>query len=257
VTRAAQNLLLITLGAVMLWLTVVTTEYVNYVKDGLRLPIAASGVALVLLGAAGLRKDWRPSPDHPHAGHGGADEEGDGHHLGGHGGHHHGGRGPRVAWLLCLPVLAVFLIAPPALGSFTASRASARPQPPPAPSGEGFSALSGPDPVRMTISEYAGRSSQYDFGGSADVLQGHTVSLIGFAMPGPWGGWTLTRLRIACCAADAVPMQAVVKGVPMPKKGSWVRVTGVWTPPRKRGGNITQITAQSVQPIDKPREPYE
>ena len=44
--------------------------------------------------------------------------------------HDHGGHGPRVAWLLLLPVLTIFLVAPPALGSYAAlDDADSVPQP--------------------------------------------------------------------------------------------------------------------------------
>ncbi|MEU8799091.1 TIGR03943 family protein [Spirillospora sp. NPDC048819] len=243
-SRAAQNLLLIGLGAAVLWITLGSGEYVNYVRPGFRYPLVAAAVALLALGAAGLRREWRDTA-----------KDADGH------GHDHS-RGPRVAWLLGLPVLAIFVIAPPALGSFTAARDTGRAAPPPAPPGNGFRPLSTTGgPVDMSMGEFIGRAYVAQTGDPAS-FQGVPVRLTGFVTPGAngRGGWQITRMKIACCAGDAVPFPVKVRGVPQPPADSWVRVVGVWEPPgpEDRDRTVVQtLRARSLQKVEKPKNPYE
>ena len=97
--RRTQGAMLLLVGAVALWLGL-SQAALAYVRPGLRPPLAASGLALLLLGLVALL--WRPAE---------ATE-----------GHAHGEQGPRSAWLLLLPVLVLVLVTPPALGSYAASR---------------------------------------------------------------------------------------------------------------------------------------
>ncbi|MBC6463327.1 TIGR03943 family putative permease subunit [Actinomadura sp. HBU206391] len=254
VTKAAQNLLLILVGAAALWITVATDEYLNYVKPGFRVLLVAAAVALVVLGAVGVRRDWRDDEDQDRQ-----DGE-DGHGQDPDGDHDHG-RGPRVAWLLCLPALAIFLIAPPALGSFTASRDNARSAVPPPPPGEGFGALkpaSSGAPTDMTLGEFIGRSFEAQTGDPA-AMQGVPVRLTGFATPREKGNWHLNRLRMSCCAGDAIALRVVVHGANPPPADSWVQVVGTWTPPTagRVATGVHELTATSVLPIKKPRNAYE
>lgn len=258
-TRAAQNLLLILLGAAILWITLVSGEYVNYVRPGFRYPLVAAAAALLALGAAGLRREWRDAGGDDHEPH----DHGHGGHGHGHGGHGHDhSRGPRVAWLLALPVLAIFVIAPPALGSFTAARDAGRAAPPPAPPADGFRPLpASAGPVDMTMGEFLGRAHEAQTG-DLSKLEGVPVRLTGFVTPSADGerGWRLTRMKIACCAGDAVPFPVRVTGVPRPPADTWVRVVGVWEPPppSKRHRTVVHtLRARSLQKIDKPKNPYE
>ncbi|GAA0587601.1 TIGR03943 family putative permease subunit [Actinomadura livida] len=258
-TRAAQNLLLVFLGAAVLWITLVSGEYVNYVRPGFRYPLVAAAVALLALGAAGLRREWRDAPGHDD-GHPDHDHPDHDHPDHGHGHGHDHSRGPRVAWLLGLPVLAIFVIAPPALGSFSAARGTDRAAPPPAPPDDGFPPLSAAaGPVDMSVGEFIGRAHEAQTGDPAK-LQGVPVRLTGFVTPAGKGrgGWQLTRMKIACCAGDAVPFPVRVRGVPQPPADSWVRVTGVWEPPRQSGRTVVQtLRAHSLREIEEPKNPYE
>ncbi|MFD0891174.1 DUF1980 domain-containing protein [Streptosporangium algeriense] len=105
-SRVTQSLVLTLLGGAVLWISGFSTTYLNYVKPGFRPFLVGAGAVLVVLGAAGLFTGRRH--DHGH---------GDGHDHERDHGHGHG-----VAWLLCLPVFAILLIAPPALGSFAAAQ---------------------------------------------------------------------------------------------------------------------------------------
>ncbi|WP_332835213.1 DUF1980 domain-containing protein [Carbonactinospora thermoautotrophica] len=166
VKRDVQSILLVLVGGTVLRLSI-SDAYLNYVKPGLRPFLIVSGAVLLVLGLAGFVLDGllRQAPAA-----GPACADGDDH-------------GPRVAWLLCLPVLAVFLVAPPALGSYAAQRdpgTVAKPQEaqfPPLPEG---------DPVQVLVSEYAIRAV-WDQGRS---LRGRTVTLTGFVTPKPGAGGT-------------------------------------------------------------------
>ncbi|WP_433475170.1 TIGR03943 family putative permease subunit [Spirillospora sp. CA-142024] len=235
-SKAAQNLLLVLVGAAILWTTLGSGEYVNYVRPGFRYPLVAAAVALLVLGTAGLRREWRDAGDDEHS------------------------HGPRVAWLLCLPVLAIFVIAPPALGSFTASRDTGRTAPPPAPA-EGFAPLPRTGaPVPMSMGEFIGRAYEAQTGDPA-AFEGVPVRLTGFVTPAGKGdrGWRVTRLKVACCAGDAVPFPVIVRGLPRPPTDSWVQVVGVWEPPATgRGATVVQaLRGRSLQRIGRPGNPYE
>ncbi|WP_067469750.1 TIGR03943 family putative permease subunit [Actinomadura macra] len=258
-TRSAQNLLLVLVGGAVLWITLASGEYVNYVKPGFRYLLVPAGGALVLLGMAGLRREWRDTGNSMvHEGvaqerRGGLDD-----HSGHPTGHDHS-HGPRVAWLLCLPVLAIFVIAPPALGSFTASRDAGRPAPPPAPPAQGFGALPrGGAPIPMTMGEFIGRSYEAQTGAPAS-LAGVPVRLTGFVTPRKNGGWQVTRLKMACCAGDAIPFPVIVRGLPQPPADAWVQVDGTWAAPApgRSATGVHELLGSAVRRVAKPRNPYE
>ncbi|MEU4134457.1 TIGR03943 family putative permease subunit [Streptomyces wuyuanensis] len=236
-TRSSQNFLLLLLGGTLLWITVITGEFVNYVKPELQIPLVLCAVVVIGLGATGLRRDWNTV------------EGSDGCRQ------THNHAAPRVAWLLCLPVLVIFAVAPPELGEFTASRTSGRA----APQASEYSLPTGTDPVDMSVAEFLGRSADALAGGDQS-LRGRKVSLIGFVSPDTPRGWSLTRLQMGCCAGDAIALQVRVKGVAPPAKGVWVDVIGVWPgtrSPESEAGYSAEIEADSVAVIPKPANPYE
>jgi len=245
--RDVQAIVLILVGGAVLRISIGDT-YLNYVKENMRLWLLLSGGLLVLLGVLALvdvlRKgkaaDDEVTPhDEPH------EHEDDGH------GHSHS-HGPRSAWLLLLPVLAIFLIAPPALGAYAAARDttnSVQPREakaPPLPAG---------DPVQLSVADYVGRAVWDD----GLTLEGRTVEMTGFVTPNPDGGWWLTRLAIACCAADALPAKVQVLETPDLPSDTWVTVTGYWVP----GGGTKSDTAipllmvESIEQVPQPENPYD
>ncbi|MCF2530594.1 TIGR03943 family putative permease subunit [Yinghuangia soli] len=272
--RDVQSIVLVLIGAALLRISLDDAMYLRYVKEGLRPALIASGAILLALGAVGvvrdgiLRKHERAAhagaDGHVHADghahhheheHGGEHGNGDAHGSGDAHGHDHS-KGPHVAWLLCLPVIALFLIAPPALGSYTAERSDNTIAKPAAKTVDaGFPALPPGDPYDMTLGDFGVRAV-WD---TAETLKGRNVRLMGFVTPGKDGSWFVNRLVISCCAADAVARKVEVRGVPAPPTDAWVQVTGTWFKNGETGSeNATPaLTAALVERIAPPKEPYE
>ncbi|MGN9845879.1 TIGR03943 family putative permease subunit [Nonomuraea sp. H19] len=159
------------------------------------------------------------------------------------------GHAPRVAWLLAAPVFAIVLVAPPALGSYAARRHAAAP-----PLATAHAELPAAEVTELSLGEFIGRA--YD---PAGELAGRRVRLTGFVVASKTG-WHLARMRINCCAADALALEVAVEGAPAPREDSWVRVTGTWIPwedgipAEYEPPAIAAIDVIGVQP---PAEPYE
>jgi len=221
-----------------------------YVKAGLRPLLAVSGVILVVLGLVAVL---------------------------GHGHDHHGDRphGPRVAWLLALPPLALVLIAPPALGAFAASRQPIQLPPvlhprPTGPSGPGAPTSGDAFPplipsgdgtaVPMSLGEYLARDDQEPY-----TLAGVRIRLRGFVTPQHGGrdGYLLTRFAISCCAADATALRVAIRGDPVARPSdTWLEVEGRWQQrtsddPSQPASDTAVLLAESVRLIKQPSEPYE
>jgi len=229
VNRQVQNMVLVLVGATVLRISAGDT-YLRYVREGMRPLLLGAGAVLVLLGLVGAWRDERrrsPAGDHADDG------------------------GPRVGWALLLPVLALFLIAPPALGADAASRDAGTVA---APVDNTFPDLPPGDPVEVLISDYAVRAGW----GGEETLAGRTVRIIGFVTPRDEGGWYLTRMALNCCAADALAVKVEVRGAAAPPADSWVEVVGTYVPsgaddPTERP---PALDVSEVRQIEAPREPY-
>lgn len=266
-SREAQSVLVLLVGGAVLRISL-SDVYLRYVKEGLRPFLVVAGVLLVLIAVATL---WREVFRRQPAGEGPAGEAALEAHLDGHDGdadpasagaagagddgHGHSHGGPRVAWLLVLPVFAIFLVAPPALGSYSASRSSATVTPQ-----SDFPVLPAGDPVAIPVLEYASRAI-WDRGGS---LEGRTVRLTGFVSPRPQGGVYIARIALSCCAADGRPVKVALTGdavSPGLVADTWIAVTGRYVPSTDKDpvtdDPIAAIEATRVEPIQAPRQPYE
>jgi uncharacterized repeat protein (TIGR03943 family) len=247
VNREAQGVVLFLLGGAILRISV-TDVYLRYVKAGLRPFLVVAGVLLVVIACVTLyREVFRRSPAedggaaHPEA------YSTDGTHA-----HAHGG--PRVAWLLLLTVFAIFLVGPPALGSYAASRGGTsvakHSDYPPLPAG---------DPVTVTVLDYASRAV-WDRGVS---LTDRRVRVTGFVSPRPGGGSYLTRMVLTCCAADGRPVKVGLSG--QAPEGlaadTWVEVVGRYDPrtdkDRANDETIPYLEVESLRVVPEPVQPYE
>ena len=74
----------------------------------------------------------------------------------------------------------------------------------------------------------------------------------------PDGQMALYRFVVVCCAADAMPVQVVVKASDLSglRNDQWVRVEGAVGSAHQDGGEIPVIDATKVTTIPPPDEPY-
>ncbi|MFF3847263.1 TIGR03943 family putative permease subunit [Streptomyces sp. NPDC002328] len=256
--RYGPALLLLLTGGAVLRVTLFGDLYLRYVQAGLRPYLIVSGALLVVLAVATavLRRTAAEQDDEHEHGHGhehGHEHEREnGSEDDGHG-HVHHPAGPRVAWLLALPALALLLFPPPALGSYSADREAARR----AAQGVGaFPALPAGDPVELSVAEFSSRAV-YDSGRS---LTGRTVRMTGFVTRGDGALWYVTRLAVSCCAADAVTGKVEIRGADALPVDTWVTVTGVWRPEGALGSDAAWppvLDAATVTRVAQPADPYE
>jgi len=112
--------------------------------------------------------------------------------------------------------------------------------------------------VDVTIGEFVERVA-FDDSGS---LEGVPVRLSGFVVgiDGRDDAFLLTRFVIACGAADAFPVQAIVNTTDVPPNDTWLEVVGTWVSddlgPGAAGRSAT-IEAQLTRLIARPENPYD
>jgi uncharacterized repeat protein (TIGR03943 family) len=249
VRRDTTNVLLILVGGALLKITLNGT-YLRYVKPTAKPWVLAAGMIMVGLGIIAIARDSRlPDRDNLVGDHD-SDRAGPGDS---HGHHHSGG----WVWLLLLPVLAIFLVAPPALGADSVLRAGNRTAPlvvrqEPA----AFSVLPRGAVVPISMGEFITRSV-WDSSGS---LVGRTVALTGFVVHDN-GIDYVARLVITCCAADATPMKVALTGrrASQLPDDQWIQATGVLRPgsATETDGYTPTMIVSAVTLVDAPADPYE
>jgi uncharacterized repeat protein (TIGR03943 family) len=217
-----------------------TDIHLRYVKAALQPFLIGTGVLLVVAAAMTLVHHLRPGP---------AETSADGHaHT-----HHE----PGVGWLLILPVVGLLLVTPPALGSYAAGQSGS------ALAGAQAEAKFGPlppgDPVALSLMGYATRAV-FD---SGRTLTGRQVRLIGFVTAGPDGQPVLTRMAMACCAADGRPIKVGLTGdirVDAPAD-TWIQVVGTYHTRVDKDpvnqADVPFLAVTSWQKTPAPRQPYE
>lgn len=246
--RETQNILLLLLGGALVKIAV-TGDYLRYVK-GSQLPwIVGAGVVIVALAAVAIVRDVRTpagarehdqpdSTEHEHAEHEHAEHE-----------HQHRARS---AWLILAPVLAVLLVAPPALGADSVLRARQNYQ----PADTDFGPLPGGDVVSLSMTDFVTRAGWDESG----ALEGRTVRLTGFVVPTQEGPH-LARMVINCCAADAFALRAELTGgqADLLPADTWVEVTGRLVPGADRHDRdyVPELAVRSLREIPQPADPYE
>ena len=240
--RDTQNVLLVLLGGALIKISA-TDLYLRYVKPGNKWYLLTAGAVILLLAAVSLGRDaWqaragarRPGP------------AGDG--------HHHGHGEPHSPWLLMLPVLAIFLVAPPALGADSVQRASAgNSVTTTASTSADFPPLPQRGAPELRLSDFVARA----VGDRSGSLAGRDVTLTGFVVH-RGGAPELARLVITCCAADARPMVVRLTGAPDLPSGSWLRLRARLLPGSATAadGYTPSVQVLDAEPIAEPTEAYE
>lgn len=252
--RDAQDNLVLLVAATMLSVGL-SDLHLRYVKPAMQPLIVLSGVVLLVLGLRGLVRVYRevmatgptgrhaaPAPDgadaHAHAG----TDDHESHGM------------TRTAWLLVAPLLVLCFVAPPSLGAFAAARTdTVIPE-----SSLDLGPLPGPRDgvVDLTLTDYSWRVL-YD----PDSLRGADVRLTGFVTPVD-GRWFVTRISLACCAADGRPIKVLVAGAadPVPAPDTWVEVVGRYTQPESLPGeelSVATLEVRRVREVEPPRIVYE
>ncbi|WP_329336578.1 TIGR03943 family protein [Streptomyces sp. NBC_00663] len=228
--RHAQSAVMFLIGATLLHAGS-TDLYLRYVKAGLRPLLLLSGAVLIAAALATLWYERRSTHDDDH------------HHA-----------EPRVSWLLILPLLALVLVAPPALGSYSAMRTGTALQ-----QAYGYEDLPATGPLRLGVADYAGRAV-YDHGRE---LRGREIKVTGFVALDKSGRPYLVRMALNCCAADAQPVKIALSGKipPVLQPDAWLEVTGGYTPERTtdpvNNGPIPYLKVTSARPVATPKDPYD
>jgi uncharacterized repeat protein (TIGR03943 family) len=274
---------------------VLSRQFLRFVRPGMKLPLLASSILLIVLGIATLLRAWRtPAPD-DHAndpgelaldGHAPTASAYDQHHdhaneahaavavgepvahaahadADDHAGHSHApGKGPGVGWLLALPLAVLLLVEPTSLGAYAANRQAVKTTRLSQAEGVVFDPLPAQQDGRLELSltDFSERGL-YD---SKESLKGQPVRLVGFVnhdKTAP-GGFFLTRFKISCCAADAYPVQVVLLGdAGQWPDDTWLTVDGVWkateVQPDSKDLLRAQITVQKVTKMTTTPDPYE
>ncbi|MFC5140647.1 TIGR03943 family putative permease subunit [Actinomycetospora rhizophila] len=183
-SRDTQHVLLVLVGGVLVKI-VLDGSYLRYVRPWSAVPVLAAGVVLVAVAVVAIVRDLR----------GRATADGHGHDHG-----HDGHAGP-AAWMLVLPVLALLLVVPPALGSAAVGGVGSRAAPVAEVTGDPLPAGDAPT---LGLLDVVSRAAADPDG----PLTSRDVTVTGFLVPArdaPPGAAPvdLARLVITCCAADA------------------------------------------------------
>mgnify|MGYP004475462221 CR=1 FL=1 len=249
--RQAQSAVLFVLGAALLHAGL-TDLYLRYVKAGLRPLVLAAGAVLIVTAVATVWYEWRAGvkgreskkrePQEPEREELEPEEP------------EHVHREPRVSWLLVLPLFALILVAPPALGSYSAMRTGTALQ-----QAYGYQKLPASGALRLGLADYAGRAV-YEHGKG---LTGRQITITGFIALDHSGAPYLVRMALNCCAADAQPVKVGLTGQvpPVLRPDGWLEVTGTYTAKRTKdtvnGGPIPYLQVTAAKPVPTPSNPYD
>ena len=159
------------------------------------------------------------------------------------------GRTPALVMLLAAPL--VLLIPPrPSFSTLAANRSSG------ALEGESETLTFLSPPEQRSLTDWVRLlRSQPD----PELYRGDPVRISGFVMPTPQAAPVLARLTVRCCLADATPVGIPViwpEGESL-KADEWLAVSGEMGVERMNGVLRSVVIADTVEPIPKPKRPFE
>jgi uncharacterized repeat protein (TIGR03943 family) len=160
--------------------------------------------------------------------------------------------GIRIGWMLIAPIVAIIVVAPPALGSFSASHASSSMVTADAVHKE-FPPLTGAAPHRLQLFDFTTRVLWDE----ARTVVNTDVQLTGFVLSQRSDGFVLARLVITCCAADARPVEVFVRTLNRPPIDAWLTVTGRYAGTDPAEPTFPVVTASSIDTVKEPANPYD
>jgi uncharacterized repeat protein (TIGR03943 family) len=205
VSRLGRAAVMLFVGAMGVRLAV-TGEFGAFLQQRMKWPLLLAGVVLVILGIAeAVRSDVerRESPTERRS------------------------VAPTVGWLLLVPMFVLITVAPTALGASAVERTDSYGS----TERSEFAALpAGDAPVPLTFLEFVDRAVWDD----AASLRNRPIVLEGFVVNDVRtpDGFVLTRFAVACCAADALPVQvAVHRADTALADDTWLRAVVRWRPP--------------------------
>jgi uncharacterized repeat protein (TIGR03943 family) len=236
VRRETQNVLLVLLGGALLKISF-TGAYLRYVRPQHQWLLILAGAVMLALAAVSIVREIRArgllSDEHAHPAHG--------------------------AWLLLLPVLAVFLVGPPALGADTVQRAADAPPRTTTTATDGtvlYPALPQAAVVPLQLSEFTERAA-WDSGHS---LNDRAIRLTGFVVHEGRNTY-IARIAIACCAADAYPVKIKLVGGDLSRfaDDKWIEAIVELRPGTATKANnfIPTANVRDVRPVLEPEDSYE
>jgi uncharacterized repeat protein (TIGR03943 family) len=229
VSARCQSFVLLLFGAALIRLAA-TDTLLRYVRPVARPWVLLAGVGIVVVALWSLAATRPQSPD--------VDQ-------------HSGTSG--VAWLVIAPVIAIVVIAPPALGAYAAARIPVTAPPPSARVFPPLRADTG-GPTRVTLLDFYARAA---FDGGA-TLTGHRVELTGFLLRSDPDGFRIARLVITCCAADARAVVVRIRSlVAAPRPDAWVTVIGEFAGTSPDDRMVPVLRADTVTPVSAPDNPYD
>ncbi|WP_203337300.1 TIGR03943 family putative permease subunit [Nocardioides limicola] len=225
--RTTQTLVVTVIGAFVLKICL-EGAHVRFVKDWMFWPLLVCGTFLLVVPLLLAWAQRRNQEEH----------------------HQHGV--PAATWLMLAPVAVAFAISPPALGSYVAERSGGQ-----TPQASGVMApLLDEDPLPLTLGMFLSYAD-YDPDRS---LADRRVLLEGFVSHRE-DGWSVSRITMSCCAADAYALTVQVHADgPRPARDTWVQVIGTWVEPDPAQDPLTvvqAVRAERVSEIAEPPQPYE